>query len=242
MVKSTKGGGATSGPASGSGRRGLTVRVKTAKGRKIASTRWLQRQLNDPYVDEAKRQGYRSRAAFKLLEIDDKYHLLKPGKTVIDLGAAPGGWSQVAAARVKSTQGKGKVIAADLNEIEPVSGVDFMVLDVTDADAGEKIRAALDGARADMVLSDMASSATGHRSTDHLRVIGLAEAALDIAEDTLNPGGAYLAKVLQGGAGQELVARLRQGFTKVAHVKPKASRADSSEVYVLATGFRRAPG
>ena len=246
MVKSTKGGGATGrgatgGPSTGSGRRGLTVRVKTAKGRKIASTRWLQRQLNDPYVDEAKRQGYRSRAAFKLIEIDDKYHLLKPGKTVIDLGAAPGGWSQVAAARVKSTQGKGKVIAADLNEIEPVPGVDFMVLDVTDPDAGEKIRAALAGERANMVLSDMAASATGHRSTDHLRVIGLAEAALDIAEDTLGPGGAYLAKVLQGGAGQELVARLRQGFTKVAHVKPKASRADSSEVYVLATGFRGAP-
>ncbi len=193
-------------------------------------------------MEEAKRQGYRSRAAFKLIEIDDKYHLLKPGKTVIDLGAAPGGWSQVAAARVKSAEGgKGKVIAADLNEIEPVPGVDFMVLDVTDPDAGEKIRAALDGARADVVLSDMAASATGHRATDHLRVIGLAEAALDIAEDTLNPGGAYLAKVLQGGAGQELVTRLRQGFTKVAHVKPKASRADSSEVYVLATGFRGAP-
>jgi 23S rRNA (uridine2552-2'-O)-methyltransferase len=236
MVKSTKGGS-----SGGGGRRGLTVRVKTAKGRKIASTRWLQRQLNDPYVEEAKRQGYRSRAAFKLIEIDDKYHLLKPGKTVIDLGAAPGGWSQVAAARVKSEGGKGRVIAADLNDIEPVPGVGFMVLDVTDPDAGEKIRTALDGARADVVMSDMAASATGHRATDHLRVIGLAEAALDIAEDTLNPGGAYLAKVLQGGAGQELVTRLRQGFAKVAHVKPKASRADSSEVYVLATGFRGTP-
>ncbi|HUU66987.1 MAG TPA: RlmE family RNA methyltransferase [Methyloceanibacter sp.] len=246
MVKSTKGGGATGGTATGGGgRRGLTVRVKTAKGRKIASTRWLQRQLNDPYVDEAKRQGYRSRAAFKLIEIDDKYHLLTPGKIVIDLGAAPGGWSQVAAARVKSAGGKGRVIAADLNEIKPVPGVDFMVLDVTDADAGEKIRAALVGApggkHADVVMSDMAASSIGHRSTDHLRVIGLAEAALDIAEDALNLGGAYLAKVLQGGAGQDLVTRLRQGFTKVAHVKPKASRADSSEVYVLATGFRGAP-
>jgi 23S rRNA (uridine2552-2'-O)-methyltransferase len=233
MVKSTKSGG--------SGRRSLSVRVKTAKGRKLASTRWLQRQLNDPYVEEAKRQGYRSRAAFKLLEIDDKYHLLKPGKTVIDLGAAPGGWSQVAAARVGAADGKGRVIAADLTDIEPVPGVDFMVLDMTDPEAGDRIRAALGGARADVVLSDMAASATGHRSTDHLRVIGLAEAALDIAEDTLNPGGAYLAKVLQGGAGQELVTRLRQGFAKVAHVKPKASRADSSEVYVLATGFRGAP-
>ncbi len=240
MVKSTKGGGATGGTATGGGRRGLTVRVKTAKGRKIASTRWLQRQLNDPYVEEAKRQGYRSRAAFKLIEIDDKYHLLKPGKTVIDLGAAPGGWSQVAAARVKSADGKGKVIAADLNDIEPVAGVDFMVLDVTDPEAGEKISAALGGERADVVLSDMAASSIGHRQTDHLRVIGLAEAALDIAENTLTPGGAYLAKVLQGGAGQELVTRLRQDFTKVAHVKPKASRADSSEVYVLATGFRGA--
>lgn len=241
MVKSTKGGGATGGTATGGGRRGLTVRVKTAKGRKIASTRWLQRQLNDPYVEEAKRQGYRSRAAFKLIEIDDKYHLLKPGKTVLDLGAAPGGWSQVAAARVKSADGKGKVIAADLNDIEPVAGVDFMVLDVTDPEAGEKIGAALGGERADVVLSDMAASSIGHRQTDHLRVIGLAEAALDIAENTLTPGGAYLAKVLQGGAGQELVTRLRQDFTKVAHVKPKASRADSSEVYVLATGFRGAP-
>ena len=242
MVKSTKGGGATGGTATGGGgRRGLTVRVKTAKGRKIASTRWLQRQLNDPYVEEAKRQGYRSRAAFKLIEIDDKYHLLKPGKTVLDLGAAPGGWSQVAAARVKSADGKGKVIAADLNDIEPVAGVDFMVLDVTDPEAGEKIGAALGGEHADVVLSDMAASSIGHRQTDHLRVIGLAEAALDIAENTLTPGGAYLAKVLQGGAGQELVTRLRQDFTKVAHVKPKASRADSSEVYVLATGFRGAP-
>jgi 23S rRNA (uridine2552-2'-O)-methyltransferase len=215
--------------------------VKTAKGRKLASTRWLQRQLNDPYVEEAKRQGYRSRAAFKLIEIDDKHHLLKPGKTVIDLGAAPGGWAQVAADRVKAAQGKGTVIAADLNDIEPVAGVTFMQADVTGAEAGEMIRAALGGARADVVLSDMAASSIGHRQTDHLRVIALAEAALDLAEDVLAPGGAYLAKVLQGGAGQDLMARLRQGFAKVTHVKPKASRADSSEVYVLATGFRGAP-
>jgi len=234
MVKSTKGGGLA-------GRRGLTVRVKTAKGRKLASTRWLQRQLNDPYVEEAKRQGYRSRAAFKLIEIDDKHRLLKPGKTVIDLGAAPGGWSQVAAARVGVAEGKGRVIAADLTDIEPVPGVTFMQVDVTDPEAGEQIRAALGGGRADVVLSDMAASSTGHRQTDHLRVVALAEAALDIAEDVLVPGGAYLAKVLQGGAGQELVTRLKQGFAKVAHVKPKASRADSAEVYVLATGFRGAP-
>jgi 23S rRNA (uridine2552-2'-O)-methyltransferase len=241
MVKSAKGGG-SKGPA---GRRGLTVRVKTAKGRKLASTRWLQRQLNDPYVEEAKRQGYRSRAAFKLIEIDDKHRLLKLGKTVIDLGAAPGGWSQVAAERVGAAEGKGKVrgkvIAADLTNIEPVAGVDFMVLDISDAEAEARIRDALGGDRADVVLSDMAASSTGHRQTDHLRVIALAEAALDIAEDTLKPGGAFLAKVLQGGAGQDLVTRMKQGFAKVQHVKPKASRQDSAEVYVLATGFRGRP-
>lgn len=235
MVGSRKGGSRNP-----SGRRGLTVRVKTAKGRKLASTRWLQRQLNDPYVEEAKRQGFRSRAAFKLIEIDDKHRLLKPGGVVIDLGAAPGGWSQVAAERVKA-DGKGKVVAADLSDIEPVPGVTFLQVDITDADAPELIREALGGARADVVLSDMAASATGHRQTDHLRVVALAEAALDIAEDTLKPGGAYLAKVLQGGASGELLTRLRQGFAKVAHIKPKASRQDSAEVYVLATGFRGAP-
>jgi len=234
MVKPKKGGGLA-------GRRGLTVRVKTAKGRKLASTRWLQRQLNDPYVEEAKRQGYRSRAAFKLIEIDDKHRLLKLGKTVIDLGAAPGGWSQVAAVRVGAAESKGRVIAADLTDIEPVPGVTFTQIDVTDPEAGEQIRAALGGGHADVVLSDMAASSTGHRQTDHLRVVALAEAALDIAEDVLVPGGAYLAKVLQGGAGQELVTRLRQGFAKVAHIKPKASRQDSAEVYVLATGYRGAP-
>ena len=241
MVKSTKSGNATGGSSTDGGRRGLTVRVKTAKGRKVGSTRWLQRQLNDPYVEEAKRQGYRSRAAFKLIEIDDKHHLLKPGQTVIDLGAAPGGWSQVAAVRVKAVEGKGKVIAADLTDIEPIPGVDFVVLDIADAGADARIRDMLGGAQADLVLSDMAASSIGHRQTDHIRVIALAEAALDIAEDVLAPGGAYLAKVLQGGAGQELVIRLKQGFAKVAHIKPKASRADSSEVYVLATGFRGAP-
>ena len=230
--------GGKSGHKEGAGRRGLTVRVKTAKGRKLASTRWLQRQLNDPYVEEAKRQGYRSRAAFKLLEIDDKYRLLKPGGIVVDLGAAPGGWTQVAVARVKADTGKGQVVAADLNEIEPVPGSDFIQLDVTDADAGTLMRDALSGALADLVMSDMAASSTGHRQTDHLRVIALAEAALDFAEDVLKPGGAYLAKVLQGGASGELLTRLRQNFTKVAHVKPKASRQDSSEVYVLAMGYR----
>lgn len=236
MVKATK-----RGPGGAGDRRKLAVRVKTAKGRKLSSTRWLQRQLNDPYVEEAKRQGYRSRAAFKLIEIDDKHRLLKPGQTVIDLGAAPGGWSQVAAARVRAAGGEGRVIAADLNDIEPIPGVAFLRLDVSDPDAGATIREALGGGRAGIVLSDMAAPATGHRQTDHLRVVALAEAALDIAEDVLEPGGAYLAKVLQGGASHDLLARLRRGFAKVAHVKPKASRADSAEVYVLATGFRGAP-
>ncbi len=235
MVKSSKGGAGGTG-----GARSLTVKLRTAKGRKIASTRWLQRQLNDPYVAAAKREGYRSRAAYKLTEIDDRYHVLKPGMVVVDLGAAPGGWSQVAAARVRAAGGKGRVIAADLSAIDPVPGVDVLALDVTDAEAGDAIKAALDGAAVDAVLSDMAAPSMGHRQTDHLRIIGLAEAALDIAEDVLKPGGAYLAKVLQGGAGNELVARLKQSFAKVQHVKPKASRADSAEVYVLATGFRGA--
>ncbi len=239
MVKSTK----SSGPSgrTAQGRRGLSVKLRTAKGRKISSTRWLQRQLNDPYVTEAKRQGYRSRAAFKLIEIDDKHHLLKPGKTVIDLGAAPGGWSQVAAERVKSVKGKGVVIAADLNEIEPIDGVDFMELDLNDPEAAEQIKAALGGAKVDVVLSDMAAPAMGHKPTDHIRIVMLAEAALDLAEDVLNPGGAYLAKVLQGGASHDLLLRLRQDFAKVNHVKPKASRSGSSEVYVLGTGFRGGP-
>ena len=238
MVRSTKGRG---GEGSG-GTRKLAVRVRTAKGRKIASTRWLQRQLNDPYVDEAKRRGYRSRAAFKLAEIDDKYRLLKPSMIVVDLGAAPGGWSQIAAQRVQLMAGKGRVIALDLAEFEPVSGVTHLTLDMTEPETAVLIRAALDGMTADIVLSDMHAPATGHRPTDHLRIMGLAEAALDLAESILAPGGVFLAKVLQGGASQELVAWLNRSFAKVRHVKPKASRADSAEMYVLATGFRGAPG
>jgi 23S rRNA (uridine2552-2'-O)-methyltransferase len=234
MVRSTKGGGSRG----AGGSRRLAVRVRTAKGRKLASTRWLQRQLNDPYVAEAKRRGYRSRAAFKLAEIDDKHRLLKPGMVVIDLGAAPGGWSQVAAERVRAGEGRGRVIAADLNEIEAVPGVEFFELDVSEAGAGDRVKAALGEARADAVLSDMAAPATGHRQTDQLRVVALAEAALDIADEVLAPGGVFLAKVLQGGAGQELMTRLKRAFGKVSHIKPKASRAGSSEVYVLATGFR----
>jgi 23S rRNA (uridine2552-2'-O)-methyltransferase len=237
MVRPTKG---RSGEGAGGTRR-LAVRLRTAKGRKIGSTRWLQRQLNDPYVEEAKRRGYRSRAAFKLSEIDDKQHILKPGLTVVDLGAAPGGFAQVAAKRVRAAEGKGRVIAVDLTAIEPIQGVDVLALDVSDEGAVERIKAALGGGRADVVLSDMASPATGHKPTDHLRIVALAEAALAIAEDVLAPGGAFLAKVLQGGAGQELVGRMKRGFAKVQHVKPKASRAHSAEVYVLATGFRGAP-
>ena len=236
MVSQAKGGGGEQ----GGGSRKLTVKLRTAKGRKVGSTRWLQRQLNDPYVEEAKRRGYRSRAAFKLTEIDDRYHFLKPGMIVLDLGAAPGGWSQIAAERVGSAEGRGQVLAVDLSPIEPLPGVEVLTQDVSADDAPAAIRAALKGGRADVVLSDMAAPATGHRSTDHLRVVALVEAALDLAEDVLKPGGTFLAKVFQGGAGGELVARLKRSFAKVHHVKPKASRKESPEVYVLATGFRGA--
>lgn len=222
------------------GSRKLTVKLRTAKGRKIASTRWLSRQLNDPYVEEAKRRGYRSRAAFKLIEIDDRYRFLKPGMSVVDLGAAPGGWSQIAAERVGSAERRGQVLAVDFEPIEPLPGVAVLALDVSAEGAAAAISAQLKGARADVVLSDMASPATGHRATDHLRVIALVEAALDLAEDVLKPGGTFLAKVFQGGADGELVARLKRSFAKVQHVKPKASRPESPEVYVLATGFRGA--
>ena len=234
MVSHAKGGGGEQ----GGGSRKLTVKLRTAKGRKVGSTRWLQRQLNDPYVEEAKRRGYRSRAAFKLTEIDDRYHFLKPGMAVLDLGAAPGGWSQIAAERVGSAEGRGQVVAVDVSPIEALPGVEVLTQDVSANDAPAAIRAALKGGRADVVLSDMAAPATGHRSTDHLRVVALVEAALDLAEDVLKPGGTFLAKVFQGGAGGELVTRLKRSFAKVHHVKPKASRKESPEVYVLATGFR----
>jgi len=238
MVRRGKGGG---GDRRGDSRK-LAVKLCTAKGRRIASTRWLSRQLNDPYVEEAKRRGYRSRAAFKLIEMDDKYRLLKPGMTVVDLGAAPGGWSQIAAERVGSVERKGQVLAVDLSEIEPLRGVEVLTLDVSEAAAASSIRAGLKRGRADVLLSDMASPTTGHRVTDHLRVVALVEAALDIAEDVLAPGGTFLAKVFQGGAGGGLVARLKCNFVKVSRVKPKASRPQSPEVYVLATGFRGAGG
>ena len=224
----------------GSGREGgraLKTRVKTARKRSLASTLWLERQLNDPYVAQARRDGYRSRAAYKLLEIDDKYKLFRPGQRIVDLGAAPGGWSQVAAARTEAREGRGRVIALDLLEMERVEGVEFATMDFHGADAPEKIMAWL-GGRADGVLSDMAANATGHRKTDHLRIVGLVELAAQFAAEALGPGGFFLAKVLQGGTEGELLARLKRQFAGVRHVKPQASRADSAELYLLATGFR----
>jgi 23S rRNA (uridine2552-2'-O)-methyltransferase len=215
----------------------LHVTVRTGGKRKLSSKLWLERQLNDPYVAQARREGYRSRAAFKLVEIDDKYRLLKPGMTVVDLGAAPGGWSQVAARRVGAAGGKGRVIAIDLLEMPEISGVQFAQLDFHADDAPEKLRAML-GGRADVVLSDMAANTTGHRKTDQLRIVGLVEIAAAFASEVLNPGGTFLAKVFQSGADAELLAQLKRDFASVRHVKPAASRQDSSERYVLATGFR----
>ncbi|WP_448032776.1 RlmE family RNA methyltransferase [Bradyrhizobium liaoningense] len=215
----------------------LHVQVKTGGKRKLSSKLWLERQLNDPYVAKAKAAGYRSRAAFKLLEIDDKYRLLKPGMAVVDLGAAPGGWSQIAAKRVGSAEGKGKVVAIDLLEMPEIPGVDFARLDFMDNDAPEKLTAML-GGKADVVMSDMAANTTGHRKTDQLRIVGLVEIAAAFACDVLKPGGAFLAKTFQSGADAELLAQLKRDFATVRHVKPAASRQDSSERYVLATGFR----
>jgi 23S rRNA (uridine2552-2'-O)-methyltransferase len=218
------------------GSRALKVRVKTAKKRTAASQRWLERQLNDPYVARAKREGWRSRAAFKLIEIDDKYRFLKPGQRVVDLGAAPGGWAQVAAKRVGAPE-RGKVVGIDLLDMAPLLGVDLITMDFLDDEAPQRLVDVLGGA-ADAVLSDMAANATGHRKTDHLKIMGLAEAALDFAREVLAPGGAFLAKVLQGGTEHMLLADLKRDFATVRHLKPAASRADSAELYVLATGFR----
>jgi 23S rRNA (uridine2552-2'-O)-methyltransferase len=215
----------------------LHVQVKTGGKRKLSSKLWLERQLNDPYVAQAKRDGYRSRAAYKLLEIDDKYRVLKSGMTVLDLGAAPGGWSQIAAKRVGSVEGKGKVIAIDLLEMPEIAGVSFTQLDFLADDAPAKLLAMM-GGRADVVMSDMAANTTGHRKTDQLRIIGLVEAAAAFASEVLNPGGAFLAKVFQSGADSELLAQLKRDFASVRHVKPASSRQDSSERYVLAMGFR----
>jgi 23S rRNA (uridine2552-2'-O)-methyltransferase len=219
-----------------SGGRDLKVRVR-ASGRTASSRAWLERQLNDPYVARAKREGLRSRAAYKLIEIDDKHHILKPGARVLDLGAAPGGWSQVAARRVRAVEGRGRVVAIDVLDIPPLPGVEFRRLDFFDPAAPDEIKAML-GGPADVVLSDMAANATGHRKTDHLKIMALVEAAAEFACEVLAPGGAFLAKVLQGGTEAALLATLKQRFATVKHVKPAASRADSAELYLLATGFR----
>jgi 23S rRNA (uridine2552-2'-O)-methyltransferase len=219
-------------------RKGGRVRVRTGKGRTVSSKRWLERQLNDPYVARAKREGYRSRAAFKLAELDDKHRFLRPGARVLDLGAAPGGWSQVAAERVGAADKRGRVVAADLLDMGALPGVDFVRLDFLDAHAPEALKAAL-GGPADVVLSDMAANATGHRQTDHLRIMALVEAAAAFAREVLKPGGTFLAKVLQGGTQSALLAELKRDFASVRHVKPAASRTDSAELYVLATGFRQ---
>jgi 23S rRNA (uridine2552-2'-O)-methyltransferase len=219
-----------------SGSRDLKVRVKTGKGRKLSSKLWLERQLNDPYVARAKREGMRSRAAFKLMEIDDKAHFLKKGGRVVDLGAAPGGWAQVAAKRVNAPA-QGRVIGIDLLDIDPLPGVEFRVFDFLDAGAPDLLKKML-GGPADVVLSDMAANATGHRRTDHIKIVALVEAAAEFAREVLAPGGTFLAKVIQGGTEGLLLTALKKDFTTVKHVKPLASRADSAELYLLATGFR----
>jgi 23S rRNA (uridine2552-2'-O)-methyltransferase len=217
---------------------GLKTRVKTARKRSLSSTLWLQRQLNDPYVARAKRDGLRSRAAYKLIEIDDKYRLLKPGQQIVDLGAAPGGWAQIAAQRVHARHGRGRVIGIDLLAVEPIAGVDFAVLDFLEPHAPEQLKAMLNGA-ANGVLSDMAANATGHKKTDHLRIVGLLELAAQFAAEILAPGGFFLAKVLQGGTEGAVLTELKRNFDTVRHVKPAASRSDSAELYVLALGYRR---
>ena len=215
--------------------RQTVIRVKTAKRRSAASTRWLARQLNDPYVGEAKRQGYRSRAAFKLLQLDDRFHLLRPGRRIVDLGCAPGGWTQVAVERAKPTQGA--VIGIDILPMDAVPGATVIELDFLVPSAADRLKVLLSGP-ADVVLNDMAAPTTSHAATDHIRIVALAEAAYEFAFEVLAPGGAFLCKVFQGGAEGALLAALKRDFKTVRHAKPPASRAESAEVYVVATGFR----
>ncbi|MEM1064259.1 MAG: RlmE family RNA methyltransferase [Pseudomonadota bacterium] len=228
--------------SSGRGQRDLRVKVKSARGRKLSSTRWLERQLNDPYVKRAKAEGYRGRAAYKILELDDKFGFLKPGARVVDLGCAPGGWCQVAVARVnapgeRAGQPRGRVIGLDLQAVEPIAGAELHVLDFLEEGADDRVKEWL-GGQADVVMSDMAAASSGHKQTDHLRIIALCEAAAELAFDVLAPGGTFVAKVLAGGAEGQLQAELKQRFAKVANIKPPASRSDSSEKFVVATGFR----
>lgn len=213
------------------------VRVKSKNKRSHSSHQWLSRQLNDPYVRKAHAEGYRSRAAYKLIEIDDKNKFLKRGARVVDLGAAPGGWSQVAAERIGADKGQGKIVAIDLLEIEPLQGVDFAQMDFNDEDAPARLKEML-GGQADVVLSDMAANTIGHRQTDHLKIVALVEMAAEFAREVLAPGGSFVAKVLQGGTEGELLASLKRDFKTVKHIKPPASRKDSAELYVIATGFR----
>lgn len=227
---------------SGRGARELRVKVKTARGRKLSSTLWLERQLNDPYVKRAQSEGLRGRAAFKILELDDKYRFLVPGARVVDLGCAPGGWCQVAVKRVNALgekQGKavGTVLGIDLQEVEAIAGAEIHVLDFLEDEADQKVKNWL-GGPADVVMSDMAAASSGHKQTDHMRIMALCEAAAHFAFDVLDPGGTFVAKVLAGGAEGDLQKLLKQKFTKVANVKPPASRADSSEKFVVASGFR----
>jgi len=227
---------------SGRGQRDLTVKVKTARGRKMSSTKWLQRQLNDPYVQKAKADGYRGRAAYKILELNEKFQFFTPGKRVVDLGAAPGGWCQVAVPRINALgerEGKavGTILGVDLQEMEPIAGAELHQLDFMEDDADEKVKTWL-GGKADVVMSDMAASASGHKQTDHLRIIALCEAAAYFAFDVLEDGGVFIAKVLAGGAEGDLMKVLKTKFTKVVNVKPPSSRSDSSEKFVVATGFR----
>jgi len=231
----TKRGGKSALGSNPSGR-GLKERVKTANKRSASSTRWLDRQLNDPYVAEAKKRGFRSRAAFKLLQLDERFHFLKPGAHVVDLGAAPGGWTQVVG-DVVLKNGKGKVVGIDILAMDPVPGAEILHLDFMSEEAPEKLKALLDG-DADVVLSDMAASATGHQRTDHLKIMALAETAYVFAAEVLAPGGAFIAKVLQGGATGDLLKELKRDFEEVRHVKPAASRKDSAEIYVVALSFR----
>jgi len=228
--------------SSGRGQRDLFEKVKTARGRKNSSTLWLQRQLNDPYVKRAKADGYRGRAAYKILELDDKYRFLVPGARVVDLGCAPGGWLQVAVPRINALadrpgKAQGRIIGIDLQEVDPVPGAEIHQLDFMEDDAEQQVKTWLDG-KADVVLSDMAASSSGHKQTDHLRIIALCEAAAYFAFDVLDPGGTFVAKVLAGGAEGDLQKLLKQKFEKVVNVKPPASRSDSSEKFVVATGFR----
>ena len=231
-----------SGNTSGRGQRDLRVKVKTARGRRLSSTLWLERQLNDPYVARAKKDGYRGRAAYKILEVDDKYRFLVPGARVVDLGCAPGGWCQVAVPRVNALGEKpgkavGRVIGLDLREIEPIPGAEIHVLDFLSEGADEIVKGWL-GGNADVVMSDMAAASSGHKQTDHLRIIALCEAAAELAFDVLEPGGTFVAKVLAGGAEDGLQKQLNKRFDKVVNMKPPASRSDSSEKFVVATGFR----